>query len=337
MGNLPLGNLPFAAVLPVLRTAGEETRLRILALLGEGELTVSDLTEILGQSQPRISRHLKVMVEAGLLLRYREGSWVFYRLAEGTKEAEFLRRIIGALDRNDPVTGADRERFATVRKQRSAAAQAFFAKLAPQWDLMRSLHAPEHAVEAAIVDVIGDKKLRSVLDLGTGTGQILKLVAPLATRAVGVDASHAMLSVARANMQAAGLMNVDLRQGDIYALSLPRDSFDLVVIHQVLHYLDDPQRAVAEASRLVAPSGRLLVVDFAAHQMEQLREASGHRRLGFAHEQIAGWMRSAGLEAASVRDLAPPDGDPGKLTVTLWLGRDPRIVTDAPPALMHVA
>jgi ubiquinone/menaquinone biosynthesis C-methylase UbiE len=179
--------------------------------------------------------------------------------------------------------------------------------------------------------------LRSVLDLGTGTGQILKLVAPLATRAVGVDASHAMLSVARANMQAAGLTNVDLRQGDIYALSLPRDSYDLVVIHQVLHYLDDPQRAVTEAARLLAPSGRLLIVDFAAHQMEQLRETSGHRRLGFAHEQIAGWMRTCGLEAATVRDLAPPDGDPGKLTVTLWLGRDPRVVADAPPALMHVA
>ncbi|MBW0004859.1 MAG: metalloregulator ArsR/SmtB family transcription factor [Hyphomicrobiales bacterium] len=337
MGKLLVGDLPFEAALPVLRTAGEETRLRILALLGEGELTVSDLTEILGQSQPRISRHLKVMVEAGLLLRYREGSWVFYRLAEGTKEAAFLRRIIASLDRDDPVIGADRERFATVRKQRSAAAQAFFAKLAPQWDLMRSLHVPEHAVEAAISEVIGEKELRSVLDLGTGTGQILKLVAPLAARAVGVDASHAMLSVARANMQAAGLMNVDLRQGDIYALSLPRDAFDLVVIHQVLHYLDDPQRAVAEAARLVAPSGRLLVVDFAAHQMEQLRESSGHRRLGFTHEQIAGWMRAAGLETASVRDLAPPDGDPGKLTVTLWLGRDLRVVNDAPPALMHVA
>ena len=337
MGNLLVGDLPFAAVLPVLRTAGEETRLRVLALLGEGELTVSDLTEILGQSQPRISRHLKVMVEAGLLLRYREGSWVFYRLAEGTKEAAFLRRIIASLDRNDPVIGADRERFATVRKQRSAAAQAFFAKLAPQWDLMRSLHIPEHAVETAIAEVIGEKELRSVLDLGTGTGQILKIVAPLATRAMGVDASHAMLSVARANMQAAGLMNVDLRQGDIYALSLPRDAFDLVVIHQVLHYLDDPQRAVAEAARLVAPSGRLLVVDFAAHQMEHLRERSGHRRLGFTHEQIAGWMSAAGLETASVRDLAPPDGDPGKLTVTLWLGRDLRVVNDAPPALMHVA
>jgi ubiquinone/menaquinone biosynthesis C-methylase UbiE len=138
-------------------------------------------------------------------------------------------------------------------------------------------------------------------------------------------------------MQAAGLLNVDLRQGDVYALSLPRDSFDLVVIHQVLHYLDDPQRAVTEAARLVAPAGRLLVVDFAAHQVEQLRESSGHRRLGFTHGQIAGWMQAAGLEARSVRDLAPPDGDPNKLTVTIWLGHDQRIVADAPPALMHVA
>ena len=329
--------LPFNAVLPVLRTAGEETRLRILALLAEGELTVSDLTEILRQSQPRISRHLKVMVEAGMLVRHREGSWVFYRLAEGTRQAEFLRHVIACLDRDDRVTGADRERLATVRTQRSASAQAFFAKLAPQWDSLRSLHAPEHAVEAAIIETIEERPFRSALDLGTGTGQILKLVAPRAARAVGVDASHAMLSVARANMQAAGLANVDLRQGDVYALSLPRGSFDLVVIHQVLHYLDDPQRAVSEAARMVAPSGRLLIVDFAAHQVEQLRESSGHRRLGFSHEQIEGWMRAAGLEAAVVRDLAPPDGDPAKLTVTLWLGTDPRIVSDAPPALMHVA
>jgi ubiquinone/menaquinone biosynthesis C-methylase UbiE/DNA-binding transcriptional ArsR family regulator len=324
-------------VLPVLRTAGEETRLRILALLCAGELTVSDLTEILGQSQPRISRHLKVMVETGLVARHREGSWVFYRLAEGTHEAELTRLIVGSLDPSDRVTGADRERFATVRAQRSAAAQAFFAKLAPQWDRLRSLHVSEKSVESAIVEVLGDKSLGNVLDLGTGTGQILKLLAPRAQRAVGVDASHAMLSVARANMQAAGFGNIELRQGDIYALSLPRNAFDLVVIHQVLHYLDDPQRAVAEAARLVAPAGRLMVIDFAAHQVEQLRETAGHRRLGFTHEQIASWMQAADLEAKWARDLTPPDGDPGKLTVTIWLGRDRRLIIDAPPALMNVA
>jgi ubiquinone/menaquinone biosynthesis C-methylase UbiE/DNA-binding transcriptional ArsR family regulator len=341
MSNPPFtasqADLPFDAVLPVLRTAGEETRLRILALLLEGELTVSDLTEILGQSQPRISRHLKVMVETGLVERHREGSWVFYRLAEGTHEAQLTRRILSLLDRTDRVTGADRERFATVRAQRSAAAQAFFAKLAPQWDRLRSLHVSENLVESAIIEMLGDKPLGNVLDLGTGTGQILKLLAPRARRAVGVDASHAMLSVARANMQAAGLGNIELRQGDIYAPSLPRDGFDLVVIHQVLHYLDDPQRAVAEAARLVGPAGRLLVVDFAAHQVEQLRDTAGHRRLGFAHDQIASWMQAAGLEAPSVRDLAPPDGDPGKLTVTIWLGRDRRLISDAPAALMNVA
>jgi ubiquinone/menaquinone biosynthesis C-methylase UbiE/DNA-binding transcriptional ArsR family regulator len=330
-------HLPFDAVLPVLRTAGEETRLRILALLCEGELTVSDLTEILGQSQPRISRHLKVMVEAGLVARHREGSWVFYRLAEGTHEAELTRRILGSLDPADRVTAADRERFATVRAQRSATAQAFFAKLAPQWDRLRSLHVSEKSVESAIVEMLGDGSLGDVLDLGTGTGQILRLLVARARRAVGVDASHAMLSVARANMQAAGLGNIELRQGDIYALSMPRDGFDLVVIHQVLHYLDDPQRAVAEAARLVAPSGRLMVVDFAAHQVEQLRETAGHRRLGFTHEQIVSWMQAVDLEARSVRDLAPPDGDPGKLTVTIWLGRDRRLIADAPAALMNVA
>jgi ArsR family transcriptional regulator len=327
--------LTFDAMLPVLRVAGEETRLRILALLAGGELTVSDLTEILGQSQPRISRHLKVMVESGLVARHREGSWVFYRLAEATPQADFTRRIVAALDREDRVLAADRERFALVRAQRAAAAQAFFAKLAPQWDRLRSLHASEAAVEAAIADMLGDKPLRAVLDLGTGTGQILKLLAPRAQRATGVDASHAMLSVARANMQGAGLANVDLRQGDIYALNLPRDGFDLVVVHQVLHYLDDPRRAVAEAARLVAPGGRLLIVDFAAHRMEHLREASGHRRLGFAHDQIAAWMEAAGLDAVEVRDL--PGGGAEKLTVTLWLGRDRRMIADAPAPLLNVA
>ena len=322
--------LNLSDALVALRAAGEETRLRVLALLAEGELSVSDLTDILGQSQPRISRHLKLLVEAGLVERHREGAWAFFRLADHGPAAPILRPILEALDRGEHQVAADRGRLAAVRAQRGQAAQSFFAQLAPEWDRLRSLHAPEDAVEAAILDALGPKPIRALLDLGTGTGRMLQLLAPRAAKVVGLDASHAMLSVARANLQKAGLSRAELRQGDIYAPPLERDSFDLIVIHQVLHYLDDPARALREAASLLAAGGRVLVVDFAPHGLEFLREAQAHRRLGFAREQMAGWLGEAGLDCALVRELAPPSGETGKLTVSLWLGQDRRAVADWP-------
>src|SRR5918995_3675319 len=295
--------------LAVLRAAAEETRLQILALLAEGELSVSDLTDILGQSQPRISRHLKLLVEAGLVDRHREGAWAFFRLGERAGPAHILRAILPALDRADHQLAADRARLAEVRSQRSLAAKAFFERLAPQWDRIRSLHAPETVVEEAVLEAIGSKPVRSLLDLGTGTGRMLQLLAPHATRAVGLDASHAMLSVARANLEKAGLTRVELRQGDVYAPPFARGSFDLVVVHQVLHYLDDPARALREAARLLAPGGRVLVIDFAPHGLEFLRAAQAHRRLGFSREQVAGWLAEAELDCTLTRELAPPDGE----------------------------
>jgi ubiquinone/menaquinone biosynthesis C-methylase UbiE/DNA-binding transcriptional ArsR family regulator len=316
--------------LTTLRAAAEETRLRILALLAEGELSVSDLTDILGQSQPRISRHLKLLVEAGLVERHREGAWAFFRLADRGAPARFVRPAIESLDRSDPQLSDDHARLAAVRDQRSQAAQSFFARLAPTWDRIRSLHAPEAAVESAVLEALGPKPLRTLLDLGTGTGKMLQLLAPRAARAVGLDASHAMLSVARANLEKAGLTRIELRQGDIYAPPFPRNSFDLVIIHQVLHYLDDPARAIREAARLVAPGGRLLVIDFAPHELEFLREKEAHRRLGFAREQVSGWLEDADLDAVLTRDLEPPKKSGEHLTVSLWLGQDRRIVTDFP-------
>jgi ArsR family transcriptional regulator len=318
--------------LAALRAAAEETRLRVLALLAEGELSVSDLTDILGQSQPRISRHLKLLVEAGLVERHREGAWAFFRLADQGAGAGLVRPILQGLDRVDPRLAADRARLASVRAQRAEAAQAFFARLAPEWDRLRSLHAPEAAVEAAVSEALGPRPIRDLLDLGTGTGRMLQLLAPRAGRAVGLDASHAMLSVARANLEEAGLARVELRQGDIYAPPFARGAFDLVVVHQVLHYLDDPARALREAARLLGPGGRLLVVDFAPHGLEFLREARGHRRLGFAAEQVAGWLADAELDCTLVRALAPPAAGSEQLTVTLWLAQDRRIVTDWPLA-----
>lgn len=316
--------------LDVLRAAAEETRLRILALLTEGELSVSDLTDILGQSQPRISRHLKLLVEAGLVERHREGAWAFFRLTDRGVALRIIRPTLESLDRSDPKLLEDRTRLETVRAQRSQAAQAFFSRLAPEWDRIRSLHAPEAVVEAAVLDALGPRAIRNLVDLGTGTGRMLQLLAPRAQRTVGLDASHAMLSVARANLEKAGLRGIELRQGDIYAPPFPRNTFDLVVIHQVLHYLDDPARAIREAARLVAPGGRILVVDFAPHNLEFLREAQAHRRLGFAPTQVAGWLDEAGLDCTLNQEIAPPTKGDEHLTVSLWLGQDRRVVTDWP-------
>lgn len=310
-----------------LRAAGEDTRLRLLALLAEGELSVSDLTDILGQSQPRISRHLKLMAEAGLIERNREGAWAFYRIADRGAEGALARQLVLRLDVADPVLSADRGRLSAVRSARAAAAQAYFDRHAAEWDRIRSLHVPDDVVEAAILDSIGPARLNALLDLGTGTGRILALLADRARRLVGVDTNHAMLAVARANLERAGVARAELRQGDIYALPVERGAFDLVLIHQVLHFLDDPARAVREAAQALAPGGRLIVVDFAPHGLEFLREQHAHRRLGFEREQVAAWLAEAGVDVLDHRTLQTAGDAHEKLTVSLWVGRDRR-----PPA-----
>ena len=319
-----------ATVLAGLEAAGEGTRLRLLALLAEAELTVSELVTILGQSQPRISRHLKLMVEAGLVERHREGAWAFFLINPRGPSGDLARGIVERLDRDDPVLTADFARLAEVRAARATQASRYFAAQAGNWDKIRSLHVPEAQVEAALTALVGERPLHALLDLGTGTGRMLELLAPLADRAVGVDQSPAMLSLARARIEAAGLRQVSLRQGDIYALPVERDGYDLVLVHQVLHFLDDPARALREAARTLRPGGRLVVIDFAPHDEEFLRAEHAHRRLGFARDEIEGFMREAGLEAVSHQLLAPARGEAGKLTVSLWLGRDRRMLGDAP-------
>lgn len=328
--------LPLRSALASLRAISEDTRLRILALLSDSELSVSDLTDILGQSQPRISRHLKVLVEAGLLDRHREGAWAFFRLAEGPA-AHLLRPVLAALDPADALLRQDRDRLAAVRQSRAQAAQTFFARLAPSWDEIRSRHVAEDEVERALTELIGSGRIGTLLDLGTGTGRMLQVLAPRATRAVGLDASHAMLSVARSNLERSGLGQVELRQGDIYAPPMLRGSFDLVLIHQVLHYLDDPARAVAEAAKLVTPEGRLVIVDLAPHAIESLREGGAHRRLGFSHDQIAGWLSETGFAVEAARDLPAPPGIGEGLTVSLWLGRRTAEAARARPVEKEVA
>jgi ubiquinone/menaquinone biosynthesis C-methylase UbiE len=312
-------------LLTALRAAGEPTRLRVLALLAEGERSVKDLTDILGQSQPRISRHLKLLVEAGLVRRFAEGSWAFFRLADTGPAGEVCRNIVARLDRADPVLVRDRARLEAVRRAHAEAAAAYFREHAWQWDQIRSLHANEAEIEAGLLRLLGGDELGVVVDLGTGTGRMLEFLAPHLDRGIGIDLSHDMLSYARSRLDRKGLRRCQLRQGDIYNPPLEDGVADLVVIHQVLHYLEGPDRAIDEAARLLKPGGRLLVIDFAPHGLEFLRADQAHRRLGFSRRQIADWMAAAGIELTEQIDYPPDQTDiaeVGRLTVSVWLGRD---------------
>lgn len=321
------------SMLDVLRAVGEETRLRIVALLQHGELTVSDLTDILGQSQPRISRHLKLLAEAGVVDKHREGTWAFFDLAATGPIADVVAGVLARIDAHDPAIAADLDRLQVVRSRRTANAQEYFSRIAPSWDEERSLHAADDEVEAAIVDLVGTSH-RSILDIGTGTGRMLQLLGRDAERAIGLDSSHSMLAVARANLERAEIRHVDLRQGDVYSPPFDRNTFDLIVIHQVLHFLDDPARALREAARLLTPGGRLLIVDFAPHTLEFLRTEHAHRRLGFRTDTVTAWLDQTGLDVAVTRTLAAPASDDGaeRLTVSLWLGRDRRPATPSHPS-----
>jgi len=311
------------ALLAALKAAAEPTRLRLVALLARAELTVTELTHILGQSQPRVSRHLKLMVEAKLIERYQEGSWAFYRLNDAGVGGALGVRLIELLPDQDEELARDAERLETVLDERRERAQSFFADNAAEWDRIRALYIPEEAVEAALLDAAKDHRIETMLDLGTGTGRILQVFADKIRHGIGIDLSLDMLSVARANLSAASVGHVQVRRGDLLALPFGDNQFDLITVHQVLHFLDKPARALAEAARVLAPGGLLLVADFAPHSLEYLREEQAHRRLGFADDEIADALRMAGLAPRDPVHLKPEKGSDAKLTVTLWAGEAP--------------
>ena len=307
----------------ILRAAGEPTRLRILGLLSREELAVLELCRVLDQSQPRVSRHLKLLAEAGLVERFPDGAWVFYRLVTAGEARHLADEILKLVDPADPVFVRDIERLQAVRGERSAEAGEYFARNAARWDEIRSLYVSETAVEAAILEAAGEGPFRRLVDLGSGTGRMLTLLGPHAEAAVGLDLSQQMLNIARNHVAEAGLERCELRHGDIFGTRLPGHSADLVVVHQVLHYLADPAAAVREAARLVAEGGRLLIVDFAPHALEFLREQHQHRRLGFSEPEMARWLGEAGLSNIRVTDL-PPARQEG-LTVKIWVAERARM------------
>ncbi|WCL55531.1 ArsR/SmtB family transcription factor [Gimibacter soli] len=306
-------------VLTILRAAGEATRLRILALLRHGELTVSEIVQVLDQSQPRVSRHLKLLGEAGLLTRVQEGTLVFYRLSESGTAASLLRAMLAPIDEAGAEVAADLEALANIRDERFAEAQAYFRDNAARWNEIRSLYVAEAEVEKALVEMAGEAATGSVLDIGTGTGRMLEIFAPKAARAVGIDMSRDMLAVARGQLANAGLTDAIVRQGDMYDLQLEDGSRTLVLFHQVLHYADDPALALREAARVLAPGGRVLVADFAPHTEEFLRTEHAHRRLGFADDDMKAWGAAAGLIPTDIRHLGG-----AKLGVTIWQFDKPR-------------
>jgi ubiquinone/menaquinone biosynthesis C-methylase UbiE/DNA-binding transcriptional ArsR family regulator len=315
--------LSSARLVGALRAAGEITRLRLLALLAQGEYNVKDLTQILSQSQPRLSRHLKLLTDAGLIVRFQEGSSVFFRLRERGEAALIVERMLTALDAADPVIARDQARAEAIKRERGEAAQAYFQSHAAAWDEIRAMHAPEEQVEAAILALLGPGPFGLIADLGTGTGRILELVAPRARRAVGYDINRNMLSYARAKLASGGIGHAQVRQGDIFSIDLGEASADAVIIHQVLHFLDDPAKAVAEAARILKPGGRLLIADFAPHALDTLREDYSHRRLGFDRGQVEAWFERLGLRAADYRTVEAPRDSKDKLTVSLWLAIRP--------------
>ncbi|WP_394729716.1 ArsR/SmtB family transcription factor [Altererythrobacter sp. GH1-8] len=308
----------------IFRALADPTRLRILRLLGTMELAVGELAQVLGQSQPRVSRHVGILCDAGLAERRREGSWVFLRSVSanetGSLISDGIAELLSEAELEDAEFGAqckdDRKKLTAVRAARQKTAEDYFTRHASQWDELRSLHSPDGLVEQALLDLLGDQPLGRVLDIGTGTGRMAELFAEHADHIVALDNSLEMLRVARAKLQHLPAQKVELVQGDFTSLPFNKASFDTILLHQVLHFAQEPQQALAEAARVARGGAKIAIVDFAAHGHEDLREKHAHARLGFSDTQMEELLAASGFEHSAEAVL-----DGGELTVKIWIGR----------------
>ena len=301
-------------ILSALKATGEETRIRILALFNSGELTVTELVSVLRQSQPRISRHLRLLCEAGLLERHREGTWIFYRLFDGGEKAELVKSIMKYMPFSDQILQHDQVRLTEVKKERNKKASKYFQENAENWNKIRSLYVPERQVEDYLLKATSSMDIVDFLDVGTGTGRMLELFADRVKRGIGIDLSHEMLAIARSHLEQRNIRHMQVRQGDMYDLALKNESMDMVLFHQVLHFADDPLAAINETSRILRKNGRVMIVDFLPHKLEKLREEHAHRRLGFSQKEVSDWCRSANLEVSSVEIMKGSE-----LDIAIWI------------------
>ena len=305
-----------SAAIDIFRALADPTRLRIVHLLRAMELAVGEIAQVAGQSQPRVSRHVRILAEAGLVERRKEGNWVFLRLARTAGVAPFL----ALLDQLRPSPSerlwqeADLARLAAVRADRARAAESYFAEHAEEWDAIRSLHVAEADVEAAMTALLTSEPIGQMLDIGTGTGRMIELFGPAADHVTALDRSPDMLRLARAKLPEDATGKYALTLGDFSDLPLETESSDTILLHQVLHYAQAPELVIAEAARVARIGGRVLIADFAPHEREELRVRDQHSRLGFSDDQIQAWFARAGLDLERVESL------PGQeLTVQLWL------------------
>jgi len=297
-----------------LRAAAEPTRLRIIALCGHAELSVTELVMILGQTQPRVSRHLKLLVEGGLLQRNKEGNRAYYRLSTEAEGADLARMLNDLIPGEDEVHALDLSRLSSVKADRVRYAESFLDPYSQEIIELRGMWPPDEVIDKCILALLKDRSIQNLLDLGTGAGRILRTIAPFVVKGTGIDNSLEMLSIARARLDQDGIKNCQVRAGDMYRLPFKKNSFDLITINSLLRYADEPKKVIAEAARVLEKKGALLIVDLAAHDLSALRDEYGHSWLGFSEAEMVEMLSEENLTVDRVKHI---DGQ--KLSVCIWL------------------
>ena len=293
-----------------LSSLSDETRGRLLHVLEQRELTVSELTAVLQLPQSTVSRHLKILSDEGWVTSRSEGTSRYYRRTRALDpDAERLWGVVRSSLAGSPEAAQDEERAREIEARRRTRSQEFFRTAAGKWDSLREElfgRRPEFPALLALLDPEW-----TVGDLGCGTGQLSEELAPYVARVVAVDESPDMLEAARRRLDR--LDGVDVREGRLEALPVADGELDVALLSLVLHYVPEPQRALEEAARALRPGGRMLMIDMVVHGREEYRERMGHRWQGFVEEQVREWTEAAGFEAVRYAHLPMDEEAEGPL------------------------